>query len=52
MPKEKLKQKSIDFAYQNLPIYQEMLNEKTDISIIDNKMFAITTLTITGVIHD
>ena len=50
--KENLKQKSVDLAYQNLPIYQEMLSEETDISIIDNKMFAITTLTITGVIHD
>ena len=50
--KENLKQISVNLAYQNLPIYQEMLNEETDISIIENKMFAITTLTITGVIHD
>lgn len=50
--RQQIAQKSVDLAYQNLPIYEEMLSEKTNISIMDNKMFAITTLTITGVIHD
>jgi len=50
--RQQVAEKSVSLAYQNLPIYQEMLSEDTNISIIDNKMFAITTLTIVGVIHD
>ncbi len=50
--KQNLIDKSINLAYASLPVYEEKFNEKSEVLIINNKMFASTTITITGIIHD
>lgn len=47
--KQGLIDKSIALAYQNLPI-GKILSENTQTSIVDDSMFAITTITIYGII--
>ncbi len=47
--KQNLIDKSIKIAYENLPV-GNILNESTQTSILDDKMFAITTIMVYGII--
>jgi sporulation protein YqfD len=49
--KQNLIEKSVEQARQQLPAGKE-LSEQTQTSIVDNKMFAITTIRILGLIND
>lgn len=46
---DNLIQKSKDLAYENLPL-GEIVSEKTDCSIVGDKMFALTTISVYGII--
>ena len=50
LEKDVLIQKSKNMAYENLPV-GKILEEKSDISIIDDTMFAITTIQVFGIIN-
>ena len=47
---ENLIQKSKDLAYEDLPV-GAILSEKTDCSIVGDKMFAVTIIDLFGIIH-
>ena len=47
--KQYLIDESVKKAYQNLPV-GEILSENTQINIINDTMFAITTITVNGLI--
>lgn len=49
--KDDLAQKSAENAYSMLPQYTEMLDENTETTIMGDKMFACTTITVLGVIN-
>ena len=50
--KQALINKSITLANQNVPNSSTKKNQTTQLSFVGNKMFAITTITLNGVIHD
>ena len=50
--KPALIKQSVDLAYKNLPIYEQLLHEQTETMLIGQKLIACTTLTIIGYIHD
>lgn len=49
--KQQLKDKSINEAHKNLPI-GEILSEETKTKIVEDKMYAITTIKVNGIIND
>lgn len=49
--KDDLIRKSVENAYSMLPQYTEKLDENTETSIVGDKMFACTTITVLGVIN-
>ncbi len=52
LEKQELEEKCKEMAYQKLPSAHEVLGEKTQTHVLNDKMIVITTLTISGVIHD
>lgn len=49
--KDDLARKSVENAYSMLPQHTEMLDENTETTIVGDKMFACTTITVLGVIN-
>ena len=49
--KQELIEKSVKQARENIPI-GEILSEETNMQIVEDKMYAVTTIKVNGIIND